>query len=93
MLPIPPFEKGTNRDYIAAVNEHTTSIFFITPRPLLVIYTSDIDFVHRRQDMDDLIKQILGISRERRLRAGIEGEAVNILACVRLLDSNLIHFN
>ena len=57
-----PFEKEINHDYIAAVNEAYNQFFFrYSDTPLLVINTSDIDFVHRREDLDDLLKQILGM--------------------------------
>lgn len=55
-----PFEKEISHDYIAAVNEAYNNFFFhYSDTPLLVINTSDIDFVHRREDLDDLLKQIL----------------------------------
>jgi deoxyadenosine/deoxycytidine kinase len=55
-----PFEKEMDRDYIAAVNEAYNQFFFrYSETPLLVINTSDIDFVNRREDLDDLIKQIM----------------------------------
>lgn len=54
-----PFEKEINDDYLAAVNEAYNHFFFrYTDTPLLVINTSDIDYVHRREDLDDLLKQI-----------------------------------
>jgi len=57
-----PFEKEINHDYIAAVNEAYNQFFFrYSDTPLLVINTSDIDFVHRREDLDDLLKQVLGM--------------------------------
>ncbi len=56
------FEKELSLDYIAAVNEAYNQFFFrYSDTPLLVINTSDIDFVHRREDLDDLLKQILGM--------------------------------
>jgi deoxyguanosine kinase len=56
------FEKEISLDYIAAVNEAYNQFFFrYSDTPLLVINTSDIDFVHRREDLDDLLKQILGM--------------------------------
>jgi deoxyguanosine kinase len=59
-----PFEKEINRDYIASVNEAYNHYFFhYSETPLLVINTSDIDFVHRREDLDDLLKQILGMKQ------------------------------
>ncbi len=58
------FEKEIGLDYIAAVNEAYNQFFFrYTDTPLLVINTSDIDFVHRREDLDDLLKQILGMKQ------------------------------
>ncbi len=54
------FEKDVDHGYIAAVNEAYSQFFFrYSEAPLLVINTSDIDFVHRRDDLDDLLKQIL----------------------------------
>jgi len=58
------FEKEISPDYIAAVNDAYNQFFFrYTDTPLLVINTSDIDFVHRREDLDDLLKQILGMKQ------------------------------
>jgi len=57
-----PFEKDLSRDYIEAVNEAYSHYFFrYAETPLLVINTSDIDFVHNHQDLDDLIRQILSM--------------------------------
>lgn len=56
------FEKELSKDYIAAVNEAYNRFFFnYNDTPLLVINTSEIDFVNRREDLDDLIKQILSM--------------------------------
>ncbi len=58
------FEKEINHEYVAAINEAYNQYFFhYSETPLLVINTSDIDFVHRRQDLDDLLKQILGMKQ------------------------------
>jgi deoxyguanosine kinase len=58
------FEKELSIDYLAAVNEAYNQFFFrYSDTPLLVINTSDIDFVHRREDLDDLLKQILGMKQ------------------------------
>jgi len=55
-----PFEKDVSRDYIEAVNDAYSQYFFrYSETPLLVINTSEIDFVHNPQDMEDLIRQIL----------------------------------
>ena len=57
-----PFEKDVSRDYIEAVNDAYSHYFFrYSETPLLVINTSEIDFVHNPQDMDDLIRQILSM--------------------------------
>jgi len=57
-----PFEKDVSRDYIEAVNEAYSHYFFrYNDTPLLVINTSDIDFVHNPEDLDDLIRQILSM--------------------------------
>jgi len=57
-----PFEKEVSRDYIEAVNEAYNHYFFrYNDTPLLVINTSDIDFVHNPEDLDDLIRQILSM--------------------------------
>jgi deoxyguanosine kinase len=59
-----PFESEISYDYVAAVNEAYNQFFFrYNDTPLLVINTSEIDFVHRREDLDDLLKQILGMKQ------------------------------
>jgi deoxyguanosine kinase len=58
------FEKDVNQDYIATVNEAYNHFFFrYTETPLLVINTSDIDYVNRRADLDDLLKHILNMKQ------------------------------
>jgi len=58
------FEREINQDYIAAVNEAYNQYFFrYTETPLLVINTSDIDFVNQRTDLDDLLKQIMSMKQ------------------------------
>ena len=57
-----PFEKDMSRDYIESVNDAYNHYFFrYAETPLLVINTSDIDFVHNPQDLEDLIRQILSM--------------------------------
>jgi deoxyadenosine/deoxycytidine kinase len=57
-----PFEKNVSRDYIEAVNDAYNHFFFrYSETPLLVINTSDIDFVHNPEDLDDLIRQVLSM--------------------------------
>ncbi len=59
-----PFEKEISHDYIAAMNEAYNHYFFrYSETPLLVINTSEIDFVNRRGDLDDLLKQILSMKQ------------------------------
>lgn len=59
-----PFEKEMDLDYIASVNEAYNHFFFrYSDTPLFVINTSDIDFVHRREDLDDLLKQITSMKQ------------------------------
>jgi deoxyadenosine/deoxycytidine kinase len=53
------YETPILEDYLESVNRAYNDFFFrYTDSPLLVIQTSDIDFVNRRADLDDLIKQI-----------------------------------
>lgn len=57
-----PFEKQMNHEYVEAVNEAYNHFFFrYSETPLLVINTSDIDFVHNPEDLDDLIRQVLSM--------------------------------
>ncbi len=59
-----PFEKEIDPDYLVAVNEAYNRFFFhYSESPLLVINTSDIDFVKRREDLDDLLKQIVSMKQ------------------------------
>jgi len=59
-----PFEKEISHDYIATVNEAYNHFFFrYSETPLLVINTSDIDFVRRQEDLDDLLRQILSMKQ------------------------------
>lgn len=56
------FEKNISREYIEAVNEAYNHYFFrYNETPLLVINTSDIDFVHNPDDLDDLLRQIMSM--------------------------------
>jgi len=56
------FENEIDPDYIATVNEAYNQFFFrYNDTPLLVINTSDIDFVNRREDLDDMLKQVLSM--------------------------------
>jgi len=53
------YEREIDRKYLQDLNEAYTHFFFhYTASPLLVVNTSDIDFVNRREDFEDLIKKI-----------------------------------
>lgn len=53
------YERQIDRKYLEALNEGYTHFFFhYTASPLLVVNTSDIDFVNHREDFEDLIKKI-----------------------------------
>jgi deoxyguanosine kinase len=60
-----PYERGIDKGYVERVNEAYKSFFFdYDESPLLVINTTDINFVDRREDFDDLLHHI------REVRAG-----------------------
>ncbi len=53
------YEREMDRKYLEDLNAAYTHFFFhYTASPLLVVHTSDIDFVNRREDFEDLIKKI-----------------------------------
>lgn len=53
------YEKQISYDYLDAINEAYNRFFFqYDETPLLVVSTTEIDFVHRPSDLDDLIQQI-----------------------------------
>lgn len=53
------YEREIDRTYLAELNEAYTHFFFhYAASPLLVVNTSDIDFVNRREDFEDLIRKI-----------------------------------
>jgi deoxyguanosine kinase len=53
------YEREMDRKYLEDLNAAYTHFFFhYTASPLLVVNTSDIDFVNRREDLEDLIKKI-----------------------------------
>jgi deoxyadenosine/deoxycytidine kinase len=54
-----PEESRLSEDYLAEVNRAYNHYFFhYTQTPLLVVNTTEADFVSRSQDLDDLIRQI-----------------------------------
>ncbi len=53
------YEKDISWDYLQALNQAYNDFFFhYNETPLLVIHTTEIDFVHNRMDLEDLYKQI-----------------------------------
>ena len=58
------FENQINGDYLAELNQAYNYYFFhYQETPLMVINTSDIDFVHRDADLDDLLKHLEKITK------------------------------
>lgn len=57
-------EKGLSEEYLAEVNRAYNYYFFhYSATPLLVVNTSDVDFVKYPEDLEDLVKQITGMGR------------------------------
>ncbi len=53
------YEREMDHKYLEELNEAYTHFFFhYTTSPLLVVNTSDIDFVNQREDFEDLVKKI-----------------------------------
>ena len=54
------YEKQISLDYLRSLNEAYNEFFFkYTDTPLLVINTTEIDFVNNEEDLNDLIQQVL----------------------------------
>jgi deoxyguanosine kinase len=59
-----PEEASMSPEYLAEVNRAYNHYFFhYTLTPLLVVNTSELDFVKRPEDVDDLLKQIRGMGK------------------------------
>ncbi len=59
-----PEESRIVEEYLAEVNRAYNHYFFhYTQTPLLVVNTSDLDFVKRSEDLEDLMKQIQGMGK------------------------------
>jgi len=57
-------EKGLSEEYLAEVNRAYNYYFFhYSATPLLVVNTSDVDFVKFPEDLEDLVKQISNMGR------------------------------
>jgi len=53
------YEKGIEREYIDELNKAYNHFFFYYKEsPLLVVNTNEIDFVHRPEDLKDLVREI-----------------------------------
>ncbi len=53
------YERNISSDYIRQLNEaYNTYFFHYRETPLLVVNTSEIDFVRNTEDLEDLIRQI-----------------------------------
>ncbi len=54
------YEKGISSTYLKNLIEAYNYFFYhYTATPLLVINTNDIDFVHRKHDLEDLVQQLV----------------------------------
>ena len=59
-----PEESRLSEEYLAEVNRAYNHYFFhYTQTPLLVVHTADVDFARRKEDVDDLLKQIRHMGR------------------------------
>jgi deoxyguanosine kinase len=59
-----PEEDQLSEEYLAEVNRAYNYYFFhYSATPLLVVNTTDLDFVARPEDVDDLLKQIRGMGK------------------------------
>jgi len=59
-----PEEASMSQEYLAEVNRAYNHYFFhYTLTPLLVVNTSEMDFVKRAEDVDDLLKQIRSMGK------------------------------
>jgi deoxyadenosine/deoxycytidine kinase len=58
------FESEIAESYVNDLNQAFNYFFYhYTSTPLLVINTSEIDFVRRKEDLDDLVEQIRSMNR------------------------------
>lgn len=57
-------EENMSVDYIRELNEAYNYFFFrYKSAPLLIVKATEIDFVHRREDFENLVGQILRTER------------------------------
>lgn len=53
------YEKGMDKDYIESLNQFYNQFFFhYTETPLLIINTTEIDFVNNKNDLEEIMKYI-----------------------------------
>ncbi len=58
------FERGIDPDYLARLSEAYSYYFFhYRDTPLLVVNTDDVDLVHRTEDLDGLVEQVIRCRR------------------------------
>ncbi len=58
------YERGLTPEYVERINEAYNHYFFrYSETPLLIVNTDSMDFVHRREDFDHLVKEILGVKQ------------------------------
>lgn len=59
-----PYERTIDAAYLRRLKEAYAEFFFhYTETPLLVVNTDDLDFVHRDQDFDALVAQMVRVQR------------------------------
>lgn len=59
-----PYEREIDLDYLKRLTEAYNQYFFHYVRsPLLVVNTSEINFVKRREDLDQLLREIKGMKK------------------------------
>jgi deoxyadenosine/deoxycytidine kinase len=53
------YERGMDREYIESLNQFYNQFFFhYNDTPLLIINTTEIDFVNKKEDLDEVMKYI-----------------------------------
>lgn len=58
------FERNIPPEYVEHINEAYNHYFIrYTETPLLVVNTNSIDFVHRREDFENLVNEILSVKQ------------------------------
>jgi deoxyadenosine/deoxycytidine kinase len=71
-----PEEAALSEEYLAEVNRAYNHFFFhYSQTPLLVVNTSEVDFVHRDEDLEDLLKQIRGMGKGTQYYVPLGGHA------------------